>query len=33
MREKTSDIRLYIDTEPEFPEGIFDPRKMPRNNK
>jgi len=33
MREKISDIRLYIDTEPEFPEGIFDPENMPKENK
>jgi hypothetical protein len=33
MREKISDIRLYIDTEPEFPEGIFDAENMPKKNK
>ena len=32
MREKTTYIRLYIDTNPEFPEGIFDPNNLPKNN-
>jgi len=30
MREKTFDIRLYIDTNPEFPDSIFDPESLPR---
>ncbi|HCO95937.1 MAG TPA: hypothetical protein DIU00_18700 [Phycisphaerales bacterium] len=30
MREKKFDIRLYVDTDPEFPEGIFDPDSLPR---
>ncbi|MBW7992203.1 MAG: hypothetical protein FVQ84_19615 [Planctomycetes bacterium] len=30
MREKTTHIRLYIDTNPEFPEGIFDPNNLPK---
>jgi hypothetical protein len=30
MREKTFDIRLYIDTNPEFPDSIFDPKSLPQ---
>ena len=33
MREKTFDIRLYIDTNPEFPDGIFDPENLPKANE
>ncbi len=29
-RTRTFDIRLYVDTEPEFPEGIFDAENMPK---
>ena len=30
IREKTFDVRLYIDVNPHFPEGVFDPEKLPR---
>jgi len=32
MRKKIFDIRLYIDTNPEFPDGIFDPENLPKAN-
>ena len=30
MRETKSNIRLFIDTNPEFPDSIFDPEKLPK---
>lgn len=33
MREKTTYIRLYIDTNPVFPEGLFDPNNLPKANE
>jgi hypothetical protein len=33
MREKTLDIRLYIDTNPKFPDGMFDPENLLKANK
>lgn len=30
MRETTSNIRLFINTNPEFPDGIFDPESLPK---
>jgi len=29
MREKISDIRLYVEVKPQYPEGIFDPNNLP----
>ena len=33
MREKTSQVRLYIDTAAEFPKGIFDAENMPKEDE
>jgi len=30
MHEKTFDVRLYIDVNPHFPQGVFDPQELPR---
>jgi hypothetical protein len=32
-RESSSAYTIYVDTEPRFPEGVFDPKNLPKSNE